>query len=199
MEKILGIDTGTNSLGWAIVEKNDTEYRLLDKGVHIFQEGVKIEKGIESSKAAERTKYRATRVRYYRIRMRKIKLLAILSNIHLCPPLTRDELKTWKLKKIYPQNELFMQWQRTNDNENHNPYADRHRCLHERLDLDNRMDRYTLGRSLYHMIQRRGFLSNRKDQEGGDSGKVKKDISRLSEEMQEAGCEYLGDYFYTLI
>ena len=55
MTKILGIDTGTNSLGWAIVEKQADNYNLLDKGVNIFQEGVKIEKGIESSKAAERT------------------------------------------------------------------------------------------------------------------------------------------------
>ena len=38
---------------WAIVEKKADEYHLLDKGVNIVQEGVKIEKGIESSKAAD--------------------------------------------------------------------------------------------------------------------------------------------------
>ena len=107
MEKILGIDTGTNSLGWAIVEKSSDGCRLLDKGVHIFQEGVNIEKGIESSKAADRTEHRATRVRYYRIRMRKIELLKILIDNHLCPPISKDDLKNWKLKKIYPKNELW--------------------------------------------------------------------------------------------
>ncbi|WP_295342742.1 hypothetical protein [uncultured Prevotella sp.] len=61
MTKILGIDTGPNSLGWAIVDKTADNYNLLDKGVNIFQEGVKIEKGIESSKAAERTKYTPVR------------------------------------------------------------------------------------------------------------------------------------------
>ena len=35
--------------------KDFDEFHLVDKGVRIFQEGVKIEKGIESSKAAERT------------------------------------------------------------------------------------------------------------------------------------------------
>jgi len=198
MEKILGIDTGTNSLGWAIVEKSDEGKKLLDKGVHIFQEGVKIEKGIESSKAADRTGHRATRVRYYRIRMRKIQLLKILIDNHLCPPLSKDDLKTWKLKKIYPKNELFMHWQRTNDNEGKNPYADRHKCLHEKLDLDNLMNRYALGRAFYHLIQRRGFLSNRKEQGGDDTGAVKEGISVLSEEMRNAGFEYLGDYFYSL-
>lgn len=45
MGKILGIDTGTNSLGWAIVEKiGDEDYKLLEHGTNIFQEGVKIEK-----------------------------------------------------------------------------------------------------------------------------------------------------------
>lgn len=92
MTKILGIDTGTNSLGWAIVDKTAGDYNLLDKGVNIFQEGVKIEKGIESSKAAERTEHRATRVRYYRIKLRKIRLLRILSDNHLCPPLSQEEL-----------------------------------------------------------------------------------------------------------
>lgn len=198
MTKILGIDTGTNSLGWAIVNKEANGYHLLDKGVNIFQEGVKIEKGIESSKAAERTDHRATRVRYYRIKLRKIRLLHILSINHLCPPLSKEELSAWRLKKIYPQNELFMQWQRTDDNIDKNPYAYRHKCLHEKLDLNSISDRYILGRAFYHMIQRRGFLSNRKDQGGDDSGTVKEGISLLTKEMKEAGFLYLGDYFYFL-
>lgn len=198
MSKILGIDTGTNSLGWAIVNKQAEGYQLLDKGVNIFQEGVKIEKGIESSKAAERTTHRATRVRYYRIKLRKIRLLRILSDNHLCPPLTSAELSAWRLKKVYPKDELFMQWQSTDDNIDKHPYACRHKCLHEKLDLSSPTDRYILGRAFYHIIQRRGFLSNRKDQVGDDSGKVKEGINSLTQEMQEAGFEYLGDYFYSL-
>lgn len=198
MAKVLGIDTGTNSIGWAIVEKTDEGCKLLDKGVHIFQEGVKIEKGIESSKAAERTSHRSIRVRYHRIRMRKINLLNILIKNHLCPPLSDEELKNWKLKKEYPLNEMFMHWQRTDDKVNKNPYYNRHKCLNEKLDLDRPVDRYILGRALYHLVQRRGFLSNRKSPDDSDTGKVKEGISSLSDEMQKAGYEYLGDYFYYL-
>lgn len=198
MTKILGIDTGTNSLGWAIVEKQADEYHLLDKGVNIFQEGVKMEKGIESSKAAERTAHKAARVRNYRIKLRKIRLLRILSDAHLCPPLSKAELSEWRLKKKYPKNELFMQWQSTDDESEKTPYAYRHKCLHESLDFTSMTDRYILGRSFYHMIQRRGFLSNRKDQSGDDTGKVKESISNLTQEMHDAGYEYLGDYFYFL-
>lgn len=198
MTKILGIDTGTNSLGWAIVVKQADEYHLLDKGVNIFQEGVKIEKGIESSKAAERTAHKAARVRNYRIKLRKIRLLRVLSDAHLCPPLSKAELSVWRLKKEYPKNELFMQWQSTDDESEKTPYAYRHKCLHESLDFSSITDRYILGRAFYHMIQRRGFLSNRKDQSGDDTGKVKESISNLTQEMHDAGYEYLGDYFYSL-
>lgn len=198
MTKILGIDTGTNSLGWAIVEKQADEYHLLDKGVNIFQEGVKMEKGIESSKAAERTAHKAARVRNYRIKLRKIRLLRILSDAHLCPPLSKAELSAWRLKKEYPKNELFMQWQSTDDESEKTPYAYRHKCLHDCLDFSSVTDRYILGRAFYHMIQRRGFLSNRKDQSADDTGKVKESISNLTQEMHDAGYEYLGDYFYSL-
>lgn len=198
MTKILGIDTGTNSLGWAIVEKKADEYRLLDKGVNIFQEGVKIEKGIESSKAADRTAHKAARVRNYRIKLRKIRLLRILSDAHLCPPLSKAELSAWRLKKEYPKNELFMQWQGTDDESEKTPYAYRHKYLHECLDFNSMTDRYILGRVFYHIIQRRGFLSNRKDQSADDTGKVKESISNLTQEMHDAGYEYLGDYFYSL-
>ena len=199
MTKILGIDTGTNSIGWAIVEKQADEYHLLDKGVDIFQEGVlKTEKGKEYSKAAERTAHKAARVRNYRIKLRKIRLLRILSDAHLCPPLSKVELSAWRLKKEYPKNELFMQWQSTDDESEKTPYAYRHKCLHDCLDFSSITDRYILGRAFYHMIQRRGFLSNRKDQSADDTGKVKESISNLTQEMHDAGYEYLGDYFYSL-
>lgn len=199
MTKILGIDTGTNSHGWAIVEKQADEYHLLDKGVDIFQEGVlKTEKGKEYSKAAERTAHKAARVRNYRIKLRKIRLLRILSDAHLCPPLSKAELSAWRLKKEYPKNELFMQWQATDDDSEKTPYAYRHKCLYESLDFSSITDRYILGRAFYHMIQRRGFLSNRKDQNGDETGKVKESISNLTQEMHDEGYEYLGDYFYSL-
>lgn len=198
MERILGIDTGTNSLGWAIVERDGDRCRLVDKGVSIFQEGVKEEKGIETSVAAERTQHRSVRTGYYRRKVRKVRLLRIMSDNGLCPPLSREQLSQWRQKKIYPDSELFMAWQMTDDKEEKNPYAYRHRCLHDRLDMEKQSDRYILGRALYHINQRRGFLSNRKDQSGDDDGTVKASIGDLSAKMKEAGCEFLGDYFHLL-
>lgn len=198
MERILGIDTGTNSLGWAIVDKEEGCTRLVAKGTNIFSEGVKIEKGIESSKAAERTEHRSVRKHYWRRKIRKIRLLTILCENHLCPPLTKSSLREWRLKKVYPDNDLFMEWQRTEDKANVNPYKFRYICLTKKLDLTDITQRYILGRALYHLNQRRGFLSNRKEQTKESEGAVKEGISALSDEMVSAGCEYLGEYFYKL-
>ncbi len=198
MEKILGIDTGTNSLGWAIVEKGEDGTKLIEKGTNIFSEGVKIEKGIESSKAAERTEHRSMRKHYWRRKIRKIRLLTILSNNQLCPPLDKESLRQWRLKKIYPESELFMEWQRTEDKANVNPYKFRYICLTQKLDLTDITQRYILGRALYHLNQRRGFLSNRKESTKESEGAVKDGINTLTEEIKAAGCEYLGEYFYQL-
>jgi len=198
MERILGIDTGTNSLGWAIVDKDENAYNLIAKGTNIFSEGVKIEKGIESSKAAERTDHRSVRKHYWRRKVRKIRLLTILSENNLCPPVRKEDLRQWRLKKQYPSDDSFMEWQRTEDKANVNPYKFRYICLTKKLDLTDLTQRYMLGRALYHINQRRGFLSNRKESTKESEGGVKEGISSLSEDMKAAGCEYLGEYFYQL-
>lgn len=200
-KRILGLDTGTNSLGWAVVDRDEEsgEYALVDRGVMIFQEGVKIEQGIESSRASERTAHRALRRQYFRRRLRKIEVLQVLVAHNLCPHLSDEELHEWHIHKKYPQNDDFMLWQRTNDNEDKNPYYYRHICLHRQLDLDDIEERFILGRALYHLAQRRGFLSNRLEQtDKKETGKVQGAITELSGEIREAGCEYLGDYFFKL-
>lgn len=198
-KRILGLDTGTNSLGWAVVDHEENgQYTLIDKGVIIFQEGVKIEKGIESSKAAERTGHRALRRQYFRRRLRKIEVLKVLIKYNLCPALTEEDLSLWKMRKIYPKKDEFMQWQRTSDNEDVNPYHCRYICLNQKLNFDLQEDRYTLGRALYHMAQRRGFLSNRLDTTEEQDGTVKSAIEDLNKEMEENGCTYLGEYFYKI-
>lgn len=199
MAKILGIDLGTNSIGWAVVEQGNSGYALLDKGVDIFQEGVAREKNNEKPAVQDRTEARALRRHYFRRRLRKIELLRVLVRCDLCPPLSDDELNEWRKSKRYPMNEAFLRWQRTDDRADRNPYHDRYRALTETLDLDDGKDRYALGRALYHLAQRRGFISNRKEA-GRDSeeGQVKQSIRSLTADMTATGCRYLGEYFYRL-
>ncbi len=159
MARILGLDLGTNSIGWAIVDKENNDFSLIDKGVRIFSEGVKSEKGIESSRAAERTGYRSARKIKYRRKLRKYETLKVLSKNGMCP-LSIEEVEDWKNSgfKNYPLNPEFLKWLRTNEDDNINPYFFRDKAIKQKVTL------YELGRALYHIAQRRGFLSNRLDQ-----------------------------------
>jgi len=163
MAKILGLDLGTNSLGWAIVENEYEDkkelFALKDKGVIIFSEGVKIEKGNEKSRAAERTAFRSARKLKFRRKLRKYETLLVLAKNGMCP-LTENEVKAWRKSnfKKYPLNEEFLNWLKTDDKINKNPYALRDKASRTKI---NKLD---LGRAFYHIAQRRGFLSNRLDQ-----------------------------------
>ena len=196
MTKILGLDLGTNSIGWAITEQQDDTFTLLDRGVDIFQEGVNRTKSGEEPMVKIRTDARALRRHYYRRRLRKIELLKVLVANDLCPYLSDVQLDAWRYKKQYPLDGEFMSWLHSSDSSN--PYADRFKSLTETLDLNKKEDRYTLGRALYHLAQRRGFLSNRKDSASDDDGKVKGLIKKLDEDMQAANCTYLGEFYYKL-
>ena len=189
MEKTLGLDLGTASIGWAIVEQTENGYTLLDKGVDIFQEGVAREKNVERPAVQDRTDARALRRHYFRRRLRKIELLKILTEHELCPALSRESLEAWRKKKRYPLDEDFILWQRTDDNRDKNPYHDRFRCLTEELDLSLQKDRYTLGRALYHLSQRRGFLSNRKEAGLLNSGEYQ---DKLAYTIHMGVAEYLN-------
>lgn len=197
MARILGLDLGTNSLGWAVSEKEDGSFKLIDKGVSIFQEGVKEEKGIEISRAAERTGYRSMRRRIKRRKQRKIDTLKVLSENNFCPKLSELELKNWRNHKIYPKdNNDFMDWLRIDDLSKKNPYYFRNKSLNVKLNLDKREERLILGRALYHLSQRRGFLSNRLETTKESEGDVKSGISELTNQIEKAGFNYLGEYFY---
>ncbi|MDZ8119913.1 type II CRISPR RNA-guided endonuclease Cas9 [Pontiella agarivorans] len=199
-KRILGLDLGTNSIGWAVVDDlGNGQFDLVKRGVHIFQEGVKIEKGNESSKASERTGYRSARRLKFRRKLRKIETLKVLSEAGFCPSLTEDELKAWQSKKVYPENPAFRKWCKTSEpkttesGEYKNPYYYRWLAATTKLDLDNESDRFKLGRAFYHIAQRRGFKSNRLDTTQESDGVVKKEISELSGKMDG---RTLGQYFW---
>ena len=57
--KLLGLDLGTNSLGWSIIE----DKKIVDAGVVIFEQGIPLDQGKEAatSPAADRRGFRAMR------------------------------------------------------------------------------------------------------------------------------------------
>ena len=207
MAKILGLDLGTNSIGWAIVEKEGNDFSLIDKGVRIFSEGVNIEAktNSESSKAAQRTNYRSARKIKFRRKLRKIDLLKVLSDNNLCPKLSDDELNDWRYKKLYPTNDDFRKWLSTDNQEDEeerkkqgkNPYYFRFISVKKSLNLNSKEDRHNVGRAFYHISQRRGFLSNRLDSSDNSIIEEKKfDITSLINESHSTTefLELFGDF-----
>lgn len=194
MAKILGLDLGTNSIGWAIVDKEGNEFSLVNKGVRIFSEGVKSEKGVESSRAAERTGFRSARKIKFRRKLRKYETLKVLSKNNMCP-LSVEEVEEWRKSgfKKYPLNPEFLKWLRTDEEENINPYVFRDRASKQKVSL------FELGRAFYHIAQRRGFLSNRLDQ--SDDGILEKHCPEIISLIEDCNSNTeiitgLKDYFF---
>lgn len=165
MGKVLGLDLGTNSIGWAVVDER-ADNPISDKGVIVFPEGVKIEKGTEKSRAAERTDFRSARKIKFRRKLRKYETLKVLARHSLCP-ISPEEVEAWRKSnfKNYPTNPAFIQWLSTDDAINKVPYFFRDKYSREKYDWENNESvGQELGRAFYHLAQRRGFKSNRLEQ-----------------------------------
>jgi len=189
MEKILGLDLGSNSIGWSIRNAENSE--IVDYGVVVFKTGVGTNKDKNESRAKERRSYRGKRRLYNAKRYRKWALLKVLIKNKMCPSLSETELRLWSIgewteengRKInkgrkYPMNEEFLLWLRMDDkyfgnkgiSENgkeirKSPYDLRCELLESFIEKDIERN-YRIGRALYHLCQRRGFKSSRK---GGKS------------------------------
>jgi CRISPR-associated endonuclease Csn1 len=175
MNKILGLDLGTNSIGWAIRNPNLQEIQIVNSGVIIFKKGVGEEKGNEFPLAAERTNKRGIRRNYQVKKYQKWQLIKTLINAEkpFCP-LSKEDFELWyhydktTHTRAYPQTESFLNWLKLDFNNDGkaeflNPYELRFEAIRKKL------SNHEVGRALYHLVQRRGFLSNRKD--AGDNEK----------------------------
>lgn len=189
MAKILGLDLGTNSIGWAIRDTNKEVNQIIDANVIVFPQGVGEEKGVEFSLASERTKHRASRKLYRRRKQRKTDLLNLLIENGFCP-LSSDELLLWSVYRKgqemkYPTgNYEFSEWIKINS------YEVRAKAV------NSKVSKLELGRALYHMCQRRGFKSGRKD---ADAGKDLEQFKKEQELLEKNGFKTLGEYYFDLL
>ena len=174
MTKILGLDLGTNSAGWAIRDTNAIDNQIIDYGVITFDKGVASEKGNEFPKVQKRTESRGKRRNYQAEKYRKWALLEFLIENGMCP-LTLEELDAWrKYSKMesrkYPQSEAFTNWLRFDFNGDGKPdfhllgkdshesyYVFRAFVIEEEFKSVFQNNPEILGRVFYQLVQRRGF------------------------------------------
>lgn len=193
---ILGLDLGSNSIGWALLKETDgIPNEIIHLGSRIFTKAV--EEKTPTPKNVKRRNARLTRRILQRRTRRKLRMLNYLISLNLLP----QELAG------NPVPEIIL-------NELGNPYQLRAKAL------DDALTPFELGRVLLHLVQRRGFLSNRKtllgdmaddpdvldvlaELEGEDDTSserakeetaFKADISQLKSTIADAGFRTLGEY-----
>lgn len=195
-QKVLGIDLGSNSIGWALLNEIDGKPSgIIDIGCRIFTKAV--EEKTPTPKNAKRRHARLLRRVLQRRARRKQRLQNYLLKLNLLPETLRDN----------PSPEQIL-------NALGDPYQLR------KLALDQALQPYQLGRVLLHLAQRRGFLSSRKtllgdlvndpdtidlstdldDEEGDGSERAKEetafkqDIALLKHAIEDNNCRTLGEY-----
>lgn len=163
----LGLDIGSTSIGWCMIRLNqaDEPVAIIRMGVRIFSDGRNPKDG--SSLAVTRRQARQMRRRRDRLLKRKARLLSALIRLGFFP---EDPTYRKELTKL-------------------DPYILRKKGLYQALTGPE------FARALFHINQRRGFLSNRKtDRKDNDSGALKKAIKDLRDKLQQENCQTLGEW-----
>lgn len=171
----LGLDLGTNSIGWSVFSLDDDNeiLKLEDMGVRIFSDGR--DPKTKEPLAVARRSARAQRKLIYRRKLRRKQAFRLLQSQGLFPA-TKEECI--KLKML-------------------NPYELRIKALDEKLEP------YELGRALFSLAVRRGFKSNRKDanqEETSDNKKVSEKLDQkgmqtaLENAIKETGCRTITEF-----
>ena len=175
----LGIDLGTNSLGWAALNlertgDSFTPVGLRASGVRIFSDGRNPKD--KQSNAAKRREPRSARKNRDRYKRRRARLMRELIEFGLMPEDTaaRKALEGGKGVDLIESD----------------PWILRVRALEEKLTI------HQLGRAIFHLHQRRGFKSNRKtDRTDSEHGKVYDATRHTKEKLKESGARTLGELF----
>lgn len=177
MKKILGLDIGTNSIGWAVVELTEfsKQGNIVDLGSRIIpMDGdamQKFESGNTVSKNADRRFARMARRLKQRFKLRRTRLIEVLKILGWIPNDFPSDFKSSANNEKQPLFSIsnFLPFERStiveakkafgveNIPEDWIVYYLRKKALTEKISLSE------LARIIYMMNQRRGFKSSRKD------------------------------------
>ncbi|MCL2414823.1 MAG: hypothetical protein FWC94_06180 [Bacteroidales bacterium] len=181
MKKILGLDLGTNSIGWALVEQGieTNSGKILGMGSRIIpmgQELSKFEQGQAQTKNANRRIARGTRKLNKRYKQRRNKLIYILQQLDMLPkqiklsepftnPLKLDRISILPIDKKQKQYSAL------------DLLELRVRALSEQIELEE------LGKILYLFNQLRGYSGggNEPDKEDNDDENTENEKKRKNE------------------
>ncbi|MCC7012981.1 MAG: type II CRISPR RNA-guided endonuclease Cas9 [Planctomycetes bacterium] len=209
---VLGLDIGANSVGWACLRLDDKDrpvgllfapaempespcvgVRIFERGVENYEQGQKEEtRGVARRKARQQRRQTQRRARRLKRTFRTLQAAGLLPQLESnaiqtagSPELARDAL----IKRLDHEIALELTVEDTDIRHQLLPYVLRTAAL------DRSLTRHQLGRALYHLSQRRGFKSGRKEgRSDDDEGQVKASISDLKAAIAKAGHRTLGEH-----
>jgi CRISPR-associated endonuclease Csn1 len=174
MKKILGLDLGSTSIGWALIEEDGKAKSIQKLGVRIIpysaDEKDQFSKGQAISKNKERTQSRTARKTNNRYKQRRKALLATLNRWGII--INKDLLHLINAQHLYGL---------------------RVKALSEQITLEE------LARIFFHLNQKRGYKSSRHSSGEEESGKKLTDyLTELKERKDyiETNHITIGQYFY---
>ena len=171
MKKILGLDLGVGSIGWALIEtENDQPKQIIGMGSRIVpiskDDSDQFSKGQAIDKNAKRTARRTTRKGYDRYQLRRALLTQVLRQNGMLPErMDENVIDLWKLRSDAATEE-------------------------HQLTLPQ------IGRVLYHINQKRGYKHAKSD-DNGDSKQTKyvEAVNQRYKDIQKAH-QTIGQHFY---
>lgn len=219
---VVGLDLGAQSVGWALVaRRNGVPEKLIRAGARVFESGMEgsardFESGREKSRNQKRREARQQRRQIWRRARRLKKIFHLLQKFGLLPqercntPADRQDLLNALDRRI-----LASQWFQEKypvcsippPNRNSQEREEVHRLsqllpyLLRAAALDEILESHFLGRALYHLAQRRGFQTSRKQAVTTDKKKdehegiVNEGIKSLRSQMND---QTLGKYLSLL-
>lgn len=181
---IIGLDIGTNSLGWCLIkEYEDGGIEIIKTGVHIFPIGTIVDdkNNKEKTKNEQRRAYRgASRLRY-RFKLRRKNLKTILESLEMYPDYSKYHRAKSHKEAIGQSYELY-------------------KLRADALNTENKIPLREIGRIFMLLNKYRGFKSNSKklQKKDSESGIVEKDCQNLQKLITKSGAETIGEYFFKM-
>lgn len=211
---VLGIDLGSASVGWAAIRLDENGVSgVLRAGVRIFDPAVSgdIEKGQDESNAVARRSARLVRRQLRRRAARQKELFRLLQQHGLLPCYEGAENDASQQRHSILNRldrDIYTKWSKAAASDSQ-ALIDVPIYVLRKAALDGPLEPFELGRVFYHLSQRRGYQSNRKEKAGklgrpakekkqDDLGQVEADIKTLAGEIQNSGARTLGEYFASL-
>ena len=191
LKHIIGLDIGTNSLGWCLLKEfEDGRIEIVKTGVHIFPIGTIVDdvSNKEKTKNEQRRAYRGASRMRYRFKLRRENLKESLDSRGMLPDYSKLFKPHSKTEKKNLPNYLRGQ------------SFELYKLRADAINPEIKIPLQEIGRIFMLLNKYRGFKSNSKKlgDKDKEAGEVKKGYESLQVLIDKSGAKTIGEYFFKM-